>query len=97
LSKVLPLAEALRRHVPDGASVVLGTALECLIPFGAAHELIRQRRRDLTLVGPISDICFEQLIAAGCARAIVAAGSATSSMAPVTSSGAHWSRGSPAR
>jgi glutaconate CoA-transferase, subunit A len=73
LSKVLPLAEALRRHVPDGASVVLGTALECLIPFGAAHELIRQRRRDLTLVGPISDICFEQLIAAGCARAIVAA------------------------
>jgi glutaconate CoA-transferase subunit A len=73
VSKVLPLAEALRRHVPDGASVVLGTALECLIPFAAAHELIRQRRRDLTLVGPISDICFEQLIAAGCVRAIVAA------------------------
>ena len=73
MSKVLPLAEALRRHVPDGASVVLGTALECLIPFGAAHELIRQGRRDLTLVGPISDICFEQLIAAGCVRAIVAA------------------------
>ena len=73
MSKVLPLAEALRRHVPDGASVVLGTALECLIPFGAAHELIRQRRRDLTLVAPISDICFEQLIAAGCVRAIVAA------------------------
>jgi glutaconate CoA-transferase subunit A len=70
---VLPLAEALRRHVPDGASVALGTALECLIPFAAAHELIRQRRRDLTLVGPISDICFEQLIAAGCVRAIVAA------------------------
>jgi glutaconate CoA-transferase subunit A len=73
LSKVLPLAEAVRRHVPDGASVALGTALECLIPFAAAHELIRQHRRDLTLVGPISDICFEQLIAAGCVRAIVAA------------------------
>jgi glutaconate CoA-transferase, subunit A len=70
---VLPLAEALRRHVPDGASVALGTALECLIPFAAAHELIRQRRRDLMLVGPISDICFEQLIAAGCVRAIIAA------------------------
>jgi glutaconate CoA-transferase subunit A len=70
---VLPLAEALRRHVPDGASVALGTALECLIPFAAAHELIRQRRRDLTLVGPISDICFEQLIAAGCVRTVVAA------------------------
>jgi glutaconate CoA-transferase, subunit A len=62
-----------RRHVPDGAAVALGTALECLIPFAAAHELIRQRRRDLTLVGPISDVCFDQLIAAGCARRVVAA------------------------
>lgn len=73
MSKVLPLGEALRRHVPDGASVAMGTALECLIPFAAAHELIRQGRRDLTLVGPISDICFEQLIAAGCVRQVVAA------------------------
>ncbi|HEX2500931.1 MAG TPA: CoA-transferase [Methylomirabilota bacterium] len=67
------MAEAVRRHVPDGASVALGTALECLIPFAASHELIRQGRRDLTLVGPISDICFEQLIAAGCVRRAVAA------------------------
>ncbi len=59
--------------MPDGASVALGTALECLIPFAAAHELIRQRRRDLTLIGPISDACFDQLVAAGCARRIVAA------------------------
>ena len=59
--------------MPDGASVALGTALECLIPFAAAHELIRQGRRNLTLVGPISDICFDQLVAAGCARRIVAA------------------------
>jgi glutaconate CoA-transferase subunit A len=73
VSKVLPLAEAVRRHVPDGAAVALGTALECLIPFAAAHELIRQGRRDLTLVGPISDICFDQLVAAGCVRKIVAA------------------------
>src|SRR5262245_17289780 len=72
-TKVLPLADAIRRFVPDGASVCLGTALECLIPFAAAHELIRQGRRDLTLVGPISDICFEQLIAAGCVRKVVAA------------------------
>src|SRR5215831_9103121 len=73
MSKVAPLGEALRRHVPDGASVVLGTALECLIPFAAAHELIRQGRRDLSLIGPISDMCFDQLIAAGCARRVVAA------------------------
>ena len=45
--------EAVARFVPDGASVCMGTALEALIPFAAGHELIRQRRRDLTLVGPI--------------------------------------------
>jgi glutaconate CoA-transferase subunit A len=72
-TKVVSLAEAVRRHVPDGATVALGTALECLIPFAAAHELIRQGRQDLTLVGPISDVCFDQLVAAGCARRIVAA------------------------
>jgi glutaconate CoA-transferase subunit A len=71
--KVATMAEAVRRHVPDGASVALGTALECLIPFAAAHELIRQGRRDLTLVGPISDVAFDQLVAAGCVRRIVAA------------------------
>jgi glutaconate CoA-transferase subunit A len=71
--KLTSLAEAIRRHVPDGASVALGTALECLIPFAAAHELVRQGRRDLTLVGPISDICFDQLIAAGSVRRVVAA------------------------
>jgi glutaconate CoA-transferase subunit A len=71
--KVVTLAEAIRRHVPHGASVALGTALECLIPFAAAHELIRQARRDLTLIGPISDVCFDQLVAAGCVRRVVAA------------------------
>jgi glutaconate CoA-transferase subunit A len=73
MSKLVGLAEAMRQHVPDGAVVVLGTALECLIPFAAAHELVRQGRRDLALVGPISDICFDQLIAAGCARRVAAA------------------------
>ena len=73
MSKLLSLTEAIQRHVPDGASVCLGTALECLIPFAAAHELIRQGRRDLSLIGPISDMCFDQLIAAGCARRVVAA------------------------
>ena len=50
------MQEAVGRFVPHGASVCMGTALEALIPFAAGHELIRHRRRDLTLVGPISDI-----------------------------------------
>src|SRR6202162_5716247 len=71
--KLLSLAEAIDRCVPDGASVALGMALESLIPFAAGHELIRQRRRDLELIGPISDMLFDQLIGAGCVRRITAA------------------------
>ena len=71
--KILTLSEAIGRFVPDGASVVMGTALECLIPFAAGHEIIRQRKRDLTLIGPISDILFDQLIGAGCVRKVIAA------------------------
>ncbi|HLH23717.1 MAG TPA: CoA-transferase [Chloroflexota bacterium] len=71
--KLCTMREAVARLVPDGASVVMGTALESLIPFAAGHELIRQRRRDLTLVGPISDMLFDQLIGAGCAARVIAA------------------------
>jgi glutaconate CoA-transferase, subunit A len=71
--KVMTMAEAIKRFVPDGATVALGTALEPLIPFAAGHELIRQGRRDLELVGPISDALFDQLIGAGCVRRITAA------------------------
>src|SRR5919199_1778340 len=67
------MAEAVERFVPHGASVAMGMALESLIPFGAGHELIRQRRSDLELVGPISDMLFDQLIGAGCVRRVVAA------------------------
>jgi len=67
------MAEAIDRFVPDGATVALGTSLEPLIPFAAGHELIRQRRQDLELVGPISDSLFDELIGAGCVRRITAA------------------------
>jgi len=71
--KLLSMSKAIQRFVSDGASVALGCALEPLIPFAAGHELIRQRRRDLTLIGPISDILFDQLIGAGCVSRIIAA------------------------
>lgn len=60
-------------HVPDGSMVLLGAQMEQMIPFAAGHELIRQGRRDLTLVGPISDILFDQMIGAGCASRVFAA------------------------
>src|SRR5262245_19429278 len=72
-SKLMPMTDAIARFVHDGDSVAIGCALEPLIPFAAGHEIIRQRRRDLTLIGPISDILFDQLIGAGCVARVVAA------------------------
>jgi len=53
-------------------SIAMGCALESLIPFAASHEIIRQKKLELTLIGPISDIQFDQLIGAGCVRKIIA-------------------------
>jgi glutaconate CoA-transferase, subunit A len=72
-SKLMTMREAIAQHVPSGSMVLLGAQLEQMIPFAAGHELIRQGRRDLTLVGPISDILFDQLIGAGCVSRTMAA------------------------
>lgn len=72
-SKVVSMRDAMARHVPSGSMVLLGAQLEQMIPFAAGHELIRQNRRDLTLVGPISDILFDQMIGAGCVSRMMAA------------------------
>ena len=69
----MSMAEAIEQFVPNGSTVAMGVALEPLIPFAAGHEMIRLRRRDLELVGPISDALFDQLIGAGCVRRVVAA------------------------
>jgi glutaconate CoA-transferase subunit A len=67
------MADAIARFVPAGASVCMGAALEAAIPFAAGHEIIRQRVADLTLIGPISDMLFDQLIGAGCVARFVGA------------------------
>jgi glutaconate CoA-transferase, subunit A len=53
--------------------VAAGLGLEALIPFAAGHEIMRQGKRGLTLIGPISDMLFDQLIGAGCATGVRAA------------------------
>ncbi|MBC8443502.1 MAG: CoA transferase subunit A, partial [Deltaproteobacteria bacterium] len=65
-SKLMRLAAAVDQYVGNGHAVAMGTAQESLIPFAAGHEIIRQQKRDLTLIGPISDILFDQLIGGGC-------------------------------
>jgi len=72
VNKICSLRDALARGVQDGMSIAMGCGLESLIPFAAGHEIIRQGRKDLTLICPISDMQFDQLIGAGCARKIVA-------------------------
>ena len=73
MSKQRSLHDAIAALVPDGISVALGLQLEQMIPFAAGHEIIRQKRRGLKLIGPISDILFDQLIGAGCAERVIAA------------------------
>ncbi len=71
--KLTTLDSAISAHVPDGCSVALGLQLEQMIPFAAGHEIIRQKKRGLTLIGPISDILFDQMIGAGCVEKVIAA------------------------
>ena len=73
MSKLMTMREAIAEWVPNGASVALGLQMEQMIPFAAGHEIMRQKKRGLTLIGPISDILFDQLIAAGCAEQVIAA------------------------
>lgn len=73
MTKIMRLRDAVDLFVPDGSAVVAGTNLESLIPFATGLEMIRQRRRDLTLIGPISDVFFDILIGAGCVRKMIVA------------------------
>jgi glutaconate CoA-transferase subunit A len=65
----LSLHDALAQHVQDGQMLAL-EGFTHLIPFAAGHELIRQGRRDLHLVRMTPDLIYDQLIGAGCARAL---------------------------
>ncbi len=72
MDKTCSLQRAIAENIRDGMSVAMGCALESLIPFAAGYEIIRQKKKKLTLIGPISDMQFDQLIGAGCARKIIA-------------------------
>ncbi|MFL6067374.1 MAG: CoA transferase subunit A [Gaiellaceae bacterium] len=65
-----PLREAVAELVHDGDVVAL-EGFTHLIPHAAGHELIRQGRRDLTLVRMTPDVIYDQLIGMGCARKLV--------------------------
>ncbi len=66
----MSMQDAVARLVRDGDTVVI-EGFTHLICFAAGHEIIRQRRRDLTLCRLTPDLIYDQMIAAGCARKVV--------------------------
>lgn len=68
--KFLPLADAIAAYVRDGDTVAM-EGFTHLIPFAAGHEVIRQKKRNLTLVRMTPDLIYDQLIGMGCARKLV--------------------------
>jgi glutaconate CoA-transferase, subunit A len=70
MATITTLADAIATHVRDGDTVAL-EGFTHLIPHAAGHEIIRQGRRDLTIVRMTPDIVYDQLIGMGCARKLV--------------------------
>ncbi|HZY27682.1 MAG TPA: CoA transferase subunit A [Jiangellaceae bacterium] len=70
MAELVSLVEGIAELVHDGDTVAL-EGFTHLIPFAAGHEIIRQGRRDLTLVRMTPDIVYDQLIGMGCARRLV--------------------------
>lgn len=64
------MRDAVARFVDDGDSV-LAEGFTHLIPFAAGHEIIRQRKKDLTLCRLTPDLIYDQMVAAGVARKLV--------------------------
>ncbi len=71
--KLKDLGQAVAELVRPGMSIALGLGLEGFVPFAAVHEIIRQGAGPFTLIGPISNIPFDQIIGAGLAERVIAA------------------------
>src|SRR3977135_4626712 len=63
------LQEIIEQYIHDGQSVAL-EGFSYLIPLSAGHEILRQQKRDLHLIRMTPDLIYDQLIGAGCARAL---------------------------
>jgi glutaconate CoA-transferase, subunit A len=70
LAQIVQLTQAIREIVRDGDTIAL-EGFTHLIPFAAGHEIIRQGRKDLTLIRMTPDVIYDQLIGVGAARKLV--------------------------
>ena len=70
MARFVSLPEAIEASVADGQTIAL-EGFTHLIPFAAGHEIIRQRRRDLTVIRMTPDLVYDQMIGAGCVRKVI--------------------------
>jgi len=70
MSKLTSLQHAISSHVLDG-DLVYAAGFTHLIPFAAAHEIMRQGKKNLTLARATPDLIYDQMVSAGCARKII--------------------------
>ncbi|HET9492682.1 MAG TPA: CoA-transferase [Chloroflexia bacterium] len=70
MPEFLSLPDAIAEYVHDGDTLAL-EGFTHLIPFAAGHEIIRQRKRDLTLIRMTPDLIYDQMIGMGCARKLI--------------------------
>jgi glutaconate CoA-transferase, subunit A len=67
---ICSLHDAVQQHVHDGDTIAM-EGFTHLIPHAAGHEVIRQGRRNLTLVRMTPDMVYDQMIGMGCASKLV--------------------------
>src|SRR5690554_7923187 len=70
MAEFLSLREAVKKYVQNGDTVAM-EGFTHLIPFAAGHEIIRQEKRDLTLIRMTPDLVYDQMIGAGCAKKLI--------------------------
>jgi glutaconate CoA-transferase subunit A len=70
MARITSLAEAVQAAVHDGDTVAM-EGFTHLIPHAAGHEIIRQKRKDLTLIRMTPDLIYDQMIGMGCAKKLV--------------------------
>src|SRR5690606_19927165 len=70
MSKLNTLSEAIQNFVHDG-DVIYAAGFTHMIPFAAAHEIIRQKKKNLTVARATPDLIYDMLTAAGCVKKVI--------------------------
>ena len=89
MAELVELREAVAGLVSDGDSVAL-EGFTHLIPTAAAHEIIRQEKKDLTLIRMTPDLIYDQMIGMGCARKLIFSWGGNPGVALSTASATPW-------